>query len=91
MQNKNIKTYIFAHKDLFWYTPADKLNDISPSFLLETILNYGTMKDVQELLDIIGKKEAATIFNQATQNSTRSNYFPDVEHYFTLYFKKYVS
>ena len=89
MKSKKIADYIKQHENLFWYTPAEKLGNISLSFLTETILNYGTMDDIRELFAVAGVRNTAKVFREATQKSKRDNYFPEVKNYFTLYFNKY--
>lgn len=86
---KEITDFIRQRKALFWYTPDDKLDGISLSFLTETVLNYGSLDDVRELFAVAGLDNVATVFRKATQNSIRDNYFPEVKNYFTLYFNKY--
>ena len=90
--NTNLTSFIKKHKSLFWFTPEEKLDQISMAFLIETILNYGTMEDVCELFQLVGIKTVAEIFFDSIQQSERrrNNYFPDVENYFTLYFNKHV-
>jgi len=88
--NENTIAFVRKHRSLFWYTPEEKLNQITPAFLTETILNYGSLDDVRELFHVVGIKKVATIFFNAIKKSKRNNYFPDVENFFTLYFNKYV-
>jgi hypothetical protein len=88
----NIVAFVKKHKSLFWYTPEEKLNQISLAFLTETILNYGSLDDVRELFRLVGVKNVAHVFFESIRKSKRrqNNYFPDVENFFSLYFKKYV-
>jgi hypothetical protein len=46
---------------------------------------------VQELIGIMGIHQVADIFRakSALSGADRQNYFPEVKHYFTLYFNKY--
>lgn len=86
--SKEIDKFIQDRSTLFWYIPEEKKTSISLEFLVETILNYGDEKDVKRLFDLVGLKEAARIFREQI-NGQRVNYFPQVVHYFTLYFNKY--
>ena len=88
--NENVVAFVKKHKSLFWYTPEEHLSQISLAFLIETILNYGTLDDVRELFYLVGIKNVADTFFESIRKSERNNYFPDVENFFTLYFKKYV-
>jgi hypothetical protein len=86
--SKEIDKFIQERSTLFWYIPEEKKTSISLEFLVETILNYGDEKDVKRLFNLVGLKEAARIFRKQISGQ-RVNYFPQVVHYFTLYFNKY--
>ncbi|MBS1580139.1 MAG: hypothetical protein JST29_10905 [Bacteroidetes bacterium] len=83
--------YITKHKNLFWYTPENKLFDISDSFLVETILNYGSLDDVKELFNLLGIKKVAKEFFDSTNLSERrkNNYHELTYNYFMLLFNQY--
>jgi hypothetical protein len=86
-----IQEFINKKKSLFWAVPNDRKSEISNPFLVETILNYGTLEDVRELIRLLGLRQTANIFYETSQNRTRHNYFPPVENYFRLYFQRHVS
>jgi hypothetical protein len=86
--SKKIKRFIKDHSSLFWYIKQDAKESISVEFLVETILNYGELKDVKKLLALLGTKRTAEIFFQQTRNR-RCNYFPKVKNYFALYFDRH--
>lgn len=88
MNSPEIKAFIREKSDLFWYTPENKKENISPELLVETILNYGSMDDVRKILKIIGMKEMSRIFFNA-DGRKKMNYYPDIYHYFSLLFKRY--
>jgi len=88
MNSPEIKTYIRKHSQLFWHIPENKKEDISKEVLVEFILNYGTLEDIKELFRIMGKKEVANAFFNAT-GRRKSNYYPEIHNYFKLYFEKY--
>lgn len=85
-----IENYIEKRKDLFWSIHASQKKNISEVVLVETILNYGTLEDVRELIALLGLNHTAEIFYQATENRQRKNYFPPVENFFKLYFDRHV-
>lgn len=85
-----IKAFIRRHSSLFWYTPEDKKEDISEEFLVETILNYGDLKDINELITLLGKEKTALIFYSA-KGRKKLNYYPEIYNFFNLFFNKYVS
>jgi len=91
--SEDLKHYIIEHKNLFWYTPESKLYTISDSFLVETILNYGDIKAVRDLFEIMGIKNVAKIFFDDINLSERrrNNYQELTLNYFTLLFNRYAS
>jgi hypothetical protein len=56
--------------------------------LVEFILNYGSLEDVKELFRIMGIKQVAEVFYQATGRK-KLNYYAEVYNFFNLFFKKY--
>lgn len=76
--------YIQKHSHLFWYTPEDKLLNISDKFLLETILNLGSLEDVKELFQVIGINKAADIFF-SLKGRMKLNYYPEIYHFLPWY------
>ena len=48
---EEIKLYIRERRDLFWYTKEDQKEKISLDFLVETILNYGSLEDAKKLFE----------------------------------------
>ena len=89
--SEELKQYIIKHKNLFWYTPESKLDTISDSFLVETILNYGDMNAVKNLFEIMGIKNVAKIFFDDINLSERrrNNYQKLTLNYFSLLFNRY--
>ncbi len=57
--------------------------------MVEFILNYGFMQAVRDLLETLGKEQVAKVFSTAIKGK-RDNYFPQVKHFFNLYFTKNV-
>lgn len=91
MNTPDIKKFIREHSNLFWYTPEDKKEEISHEFLVETILNYGDIKAVKQLVNLIGIKKTALIFFDSIQLSDRrkGNYHELTINFFTLFFRRY--
>jgi hypothetical protein len=91
MNSPEIKAFIRENSHLFWYTPEDKKEDISPEFLVETILNYGDMDAVKKLFRIYGIKKVAEIFFDTINISSRrkGNFHELTINYFTLFFQKH--
>ena len=88
MNSPEIKAFIHENRNLFWYTPADKKEEISPEFLVETILNYGDLDAVKKLISILGIKETSRIFFSA-KGRQKLNYYPEIYNFFSLLFSKY--
>lgn len=88
MNSPEIKAFIRENSNLFWYTPQDKKEDIGPELLVETILNYGNLEQIQTLIRIMGIAEMSGIFFSATGRK-KLNYYPEIYNYFTLFFTKY--
>ena len=88
MNSPEIKAFIKENSSLFWYTPEEKKQDISPEFLVETILNYGSIEDIGKLIRIMGLKETSKVFFSANGRK-KLNYYPEIYNYFYLLFKKY--
>ncbi len=88
MNSPELKAFIRKKSNLFWYTPENAKEEISPDFLVETILNYGTMDDIRELIKIMGMKEVSQIFFNA-KGRKKLNYYPEIYNYFSLFFSRY--
>ena len=88
MNSPEVKTFIRQHSSLFWYTPENKKEEISPEFLVETILNYGNLEDVRQLINIIRTDRFAQIF-YSLNGRKKLNYYPEIYHFFSLLVKKY--
>jgi len=72
---------------LIWYTATyDQLDDAP---IIEAVLNYGDWEDVQDIIKILGIKRVSEIFHTYAFRA-RTNYFPQIQNYFSLYFDKYV-
>ena len=91
MNSPEIKAFIHENRNLFWYTPDDKKEDISEEFLVETILNYGDLMAVNQLFKLMGIKKVAEIFFDSINLSDRrkGNFHELTINYFTLLFQRY--
>jgi hypothetical protein len=91
VNSPEVKAFIRRHSALFWYTPEDKKEEISEEFLVETILNYGDIDSVKELISILGINNIAKIFFNSIGKSERrkGNYHELTLNYFNLLFKSY--
>ena len=91
MNDPDIKQFIREHSILFWYIPEEKKEEISNEVLVETILNYGDIKAVKQLIQLIGIKKTSQIFFESIQKSDRrkGNYHELTINFFTLFFNQY--
>ena len=89
MRTEALKNFIRENGALFWYTPDDKGENVTDELLVETLLNYGSLEQIQTLFNIMGMKTVADIFRNMTGRK-QLNYFPQVWIFFDLYFNKHV-
>lgn len=84
-----LSTYIKKRPYLIWWTK--NYDHLGAEPIVEATLNYGNWDDVQTLIKMLGIKRVAKIFRTKSKPSLigRQNYFPEVKHYFNLYFNKY--
>jgi hypothetical protein len=87
MNSPELKAFIREKSNLFWYTPGNKKEEISPELLVETILNYGTMDEIKTLIKIMGIKEMSRIFLSA-DGRKKLNYYPEIYNFFSLFFSR---
>lgn len=87
MNNPDIKQFIREHSNLFWYTPEEKKEEISHELLVETILNYGDLQSVKQLITIMGFDRLAEIFS-GLEGRKKLNYYPEIYHFFSLLVNK---
>ncbi len=83
MQSSRLQKIIQENPSLVWYT--NNRSGLSDSSILEHILNYGTWKQVQEAIRLLGLKDMISLYRSLADTS-RSNIKPQVKRYFNLYF-----
>ena len=83
------ETYVRSRRPLFWSVSDHKLSGISNELLVETVLNFGTLNDVRDLIQLLGLQQTAATFYKTTTNRPRHNYFPEVANFFRLYFNRH--
>lgn len=85
--NQKIKKFIKENSSLFWSVKECEKENISDDFLVETILNWGTLKDVRTLFELLGKEKVAEIFYKNISGK-RTNYRKKTINLFNIYFAK---
>ncbi|MHB1148685.1 MAG: hypothetical protein ACYC01_13965 [Lutibacter sp.] len=88
MNSPEIKQFIHKNSNLFWYIPENKKEDISQELLVETILNYGDMDAIRQLIRLMGIKNLSKLF-EGIQGRKKMNYYPEIYHFLSLLIKKY--
>lgn len=88
MNSPEIKQFIRKNSHLFWYIPEHKKEDISQELLVETILNYGDMDAIRQLIRLMGIKNLSKLF-AGIQGRKKLNYYPEIYHFLSLLIKKY--
>lgn len=88
MNSAEIKSFINAHHNLFWYIPEDKKEDISQELLVETIFNYGDLNDIKQLISILGFEQLSEIYYKI-KGRKQLNYYPEIFNLFSLVINKY--
>ena len=93
MENSpELKALIRENAHLFWYSKDSEKENLPLPVVLEFFINYAGIETRKELFAIVGIKAAAKVFfEQLKTQKDRSNYFPELKNYFTLYFNKYAS
>ena len=91
MENSpELKALIRKNAHLFWYSKDLEKENLPLPVVLEFFINYADKQDIKALFNIVGIKNAAAVFfEQVKQWGNRTNYFPELQNYFTLYFKRY--
>jgi len=89
MLSASLHQLVVENRPLFWSVPQSELGNINRESVVETILNFGSLKSVRQLFEVIGTDQVAKIF-ASQQSLKRNNYFPRVSHYFNLYFEAHV-
>ena len=87
-----LKALIRKNAHLFWYTKDSEKENLPLPVVLEFFINYADKENIKALFNTVGINNAATVFfEQVNAWGSRSNYLPELQNYFTLYFKKYAS
>jgi hypothetical protein len=83
-----LKKFIKEHGYFWWWVREEKKENLSISSIVEATLNYGNLRDIKELFEIIGYKKTKEIFFEQISGK-RNNYSKRTLNFFKLYFSKY--
>ena len=89
MNTPEIKQFIREHSNLFLYIPEENKEDISLELLVETILYYGDIKAVKQLISILGPDQLSEIFS-GLDCRKKLNYYPEIYNFFSILVNKNV-
>lgn len=87
-RSDELKDFIRAHSEMFWYSPGDKGETVSDELLVESVINYGTLTELKTMFDIVGLQKLASIF-RGMEGRKKANIYPELRNYFELFFNKY--
>ena len=82
-----LQEFIKKRPGLIWY--VKDYESLDERSIVEHVLNYGQWEDFKEIIRIMGIENVARVFNENAFRP-RTNYFPEVRHYFRLYFDTHV-
>ena len=83
-----MKRFIKKRHYLWWSVPEDKKENLKPEAVVEALLNYGDIKDIKELFDLMGIGPVAAIFMRQIAGP-RPNYKPQTINFFRQYFQRH--
>lgn len=87
---KTREQFIDENAVLFWYIKKDKLHDISDEVLVEFILSYADLPQINELFKIVGEQKVAKIIEDnltKVKQHKRQNYRLSILNMFGKYFE----
>ena len=86
-RSEDLLNFIQQNAHLFWYTPKEKIGEISDELLLEQLLNFAELPVIREYFSIVGIAGAKDIF-QNLKGRQKQNIYPEIYHLFSEYFKR---
>lgn len=91
MENSlKLKPLLPKNAHLFWYSKDSEKENLPLPMVLGFFINNADKEDLKALFDFVGINNAAAVFFEQTKIwGNRSNYFPELQNYFTQYFTRY--
>lgn len=80
----NIKQFVKKNKQFWWY--VKDISKLDESAIVEGVIKYGDMKEIRQMIGILGLQNTAMIFARQISGQ-RTNYDDRTINYFKLYFK----
>ncbi len=88
MYNPSLKKLIEDNRILFWSVRREDLGKLSREAVVEKFLNYANIREIRNLIEIIGIQAVAQVFYHQI-GKKRINYNKRTINYFNLYFKRH--
>lgn len=87
-RTKELNKFILQNQYLFWYSPKEKLLEMSDEMLMEFLLNYSELSVIKKYFNLIGIKKAKEIFAKFTGRK-KGNLYPEIFNFFMHYFARH--
>lgn len=83
-----LKKFIGDHSFFWWWVPEDEKENLSMESIIEATLNYGDVKDIKLLFELVGYQKTKEIFLKQISGK-RPNYSKRTANFFKLYFERH--
>ena len=85
--SQQIMDFIKRNEHLFWYTPMEEKQNISEQMLVEFIINFGTLENIKELIQLYGVPKMQELL-QEFKGRQKQNIYPELYHLVSEHLKK---
>lgn len=87
IHSQQITDFIKRNEHLFWYTPIEDKQNISELMLVEFIINYGTLDNIKELIQLFGVPKMQKLLLEF-KGRKKQNIYPELYHLVSEHLKK---
>jgi hypothetical protein len=84
----NRHAFIQKHKDLFWFTPEDKKEEVSDELLITQVLNEADLETTFEMIEIVGE-ETVKNFLEGLHGRKAGNIYPEYLNFYLTYLHRH--
>ena len=85
--SQQIINFIKRNDHLFWYTPMEEKQNISEQMLVEFIINFGTLENIKELIQLYGVPKMQKLLLEF-KDRKKQNIYPELFHLVSEHLKK---
>lgn len=85
--SQQIINFIKRNDHLFWYTPMEEKQNISEQMLVEFIINFGTLENIKELIQLYGVPKMQKLLLEF-KGRKKQNIYPELFHLVYEHLKK---